>query len=174
MTRSAGNVTILDDYVFSMEKWDNFLYKKYDQAMNFSDAVVQCESDSAYLAFPRSSAENEFISNLFAGSQTWIGVHDIGEGGLPITRGIFARLFFKMRTFWRQIFEHGEDGSFVSIDDADLSFTSWGKKEPHDWTHASGVMMNGETWFTRMKNPDVIFPFVCFNRIQCKFNNIKY
>ena len=25
----------------------------------------------------------------------------------PITRGIFARLFFKMKTFWRQIFYEG-------------------------------------------------------------------
>ena len=54
-----------------MRSWDNSFYKKYDQNKNFTEAVAQCESDGAYLAFPRSSAENDFINDfLHVGSQS--------------------------------------------------------------------------------------------------------
>ena len=72
--------------------------------MTYHDAVSQCESDGALLAFPRSEAENSFIANLFpsSGLTIWIGINDIDE-----------------------------EGNFVSSDGRDLVFTKWGPDEPN-------------------------------------------
>ena len=118
--------------------------------MSFTDAVAQCESDGAYLAFPKHLMENIFISALAGAddrSQSWIGVHDSGK-----------------------------DGSFVSIDETDFWGEKWGDEEPRDWNTARGVIIDSDKlgeWYTRPKTPDVKFPFTCFNKIKCEFNH-KY
>ena len=70
-----------------------FFYKAYATRKTYLDARATCESDGAFLAFPRTPAENEFIGNLMPEDHIWLGFNDLGEegewmreDGLPITR----------------------------------------------------------------------------------------
>ena len=64
--------------------------------MNYLDAKAQCESDGAYLAIPRSDAENAFIASLIPKENIWIGINDIDE-----------------------------EGTFKAVDGGDVSYTKW-------------------------------------------------
>ena len=67
--------------------------------------VDKREAKHAYfLPFKMNSFLSPIRRYLLTWKKRW---YRIGEP--PITRGIFARLFFKMRTFWRQIFHEGID-----------------------------------------------------------------
>ena len=167
MTQSPENFTISDDYIFEMRSWGNFFYKKYDQNMNFTDAVAQCESDGAYLAFPRSSAENDFINDfLHDGSQS-----DKIDSNSTQSQAI--KVISEYAPMWIGIHDNGtaNDGVFVSVDDADLSFRNWHINEPRSWSAViktgTGVVIAYKKWFTR--HTDQNYQFGCFKKITCKF-----
>ena len=89
------------DYTFSENSWGNFFYKVYTIYRNYGDAKAQCESDGAFLAIPRSQAENDFLTDLLPNQNFWIGINDIEE-----------------------------QGNFVAVDGSDISWTNWGPDEP--------------------------------------------
>ena len=72
-------------YTFVEKAWGNLFYKTYGETADkksYLDAKAQCESESAYLATPRSVDENAFITSLISnGYHVWIGVNDIDVEG---------------------------------------------------------------------------------------------
>ena len=110
MTHIPADYNLPDDYTFTMNSWGNSFYKIY-QSMNYVDAKSQCESDGAYLATPRSDAENAFIAGLIPNQSIWIGVSDIDE-----------------------------EGQFISADGLDVTFTKWYQKvrQPDNYQHGNG------------------------------------
>ena len=88
-------------YAFSENSWGNFFYKVYNTPRNYGDAKAQCESDGAFLAIPRSQAENDFLRSLLSNRDFWIGINDIEQ-----------------------------EGSFVSVDGREISWTNWATGEP--------------------------------------------
>ena len=115
--------------------------------MKFLEAKAQCESDGAYLADPRSDAENTFIAGLISG-HFWIGINDIDE-----------------------------EGKFVTADGLNVSYTNWRDKEPNNYQHTDGndedgVLINwaGQSlWNDQSINRP--YKFVCYYRIEGKFFN---
>ena len=89
------------NYTFSENSWGNFFYKVYTIYRNYGDAKAQCESDGAFLAIPRSQAENDFLTGLLPDTVFWIGINDIEE-----------------------------EGNFVAVDGRDIIFTNWYPGEP--------------------------------------------
>ena len=110
VTQIPADYNLPDDYTFAMNSWGNSFYKTYG-GMNYADAKAQCESDGAYLATPRSEAENSFIAGLIPDQSIWIGVNDIDE-----------------------------EGKFVAADGLDVSFTKWYQKvrQPDNYQHTNG------------------------------------
>ena len=90
------------DYTYAKKSWGNLFYKIYG-ANNYGAAKAQCESDGAFLAIPRSEAENDFIAGLIPNEHIWIGVNDIAN-----------------------------EGSFVAVDGDPLSWTKWDSGEPNN------------------------------------------
>ena len=89
------------DYAFSENSWGNLFYKIDKTIRNYDGAKAQCESDGAFLAIPRSQAENDFLTDLLPYDNFWIGINDIEE-----------------------------QGNFVTVDGSDISWTNWGPDEP--------------------------------------------
>ena len=82
--------------------------------MTYTSAKAQCESDGAFLALPRSDAENNFIAGLFPGSNIWIGINDINQ-----------------------------EGVYVAVDGGSISYTKWYSGEPNDSNgNEDGVHIN--------------------------------
>ena len=91
---------------FVENPWGNSFYKIYNEHYGYDDAKAQCESDGAFLAIPRSAAENEFISDLilkYGIGSIWIGINDIEQEGL-----------------------------FVGVDGSEISWTNWNPGEPNN------------------------------------------
>ena len=73
--------------------------------MTYGAAKTQCESDGAFLAIPRSEAENDYIADLIPNNNIWIGINDIDQ-----------------------------EGVFVAVDGSDITYTNWDSGEPNnDW-----------------------------------------
>ena len=72
--------------------------------MTYTAAKAQCESDGAFLALPRSDAENDYIRSLIPGSRIWIGINDIDQ-----------------------------EGVFVSVDGRDITYTKWLSGQPDSY-----------------------------------------
>ena len=72
--------------------------------MTYSAAKAQCESDGAFLAIPRSNAENDFIVSLIPNENIWIGVNDIKI-----------------------------ENSFVADDGCPLRYTNWIHDQPDNY-----------------------------------------
>ena len=89
-------------YTYAKKSWGNIFYKIYG-AKNYDDAKAQCKSDGAYLAIPRSEAENDFIAGLIPNADIWIGINDMAK-----------------------------EGSFVAVDGRQVSWTKWDKNEPNN------------------------------------------
>ena len=85
--------------------------------MTYLEAKDQCESDGAYLAIPRSDAENAFIASLIPNDNIWIGVNDIDE-----------------------------EGTFAAVDGQEVTYTKWRDGEPnHYGGNEDGFLMVGGT-----------------------------
>ena len=89
------------DYTYAKNSWGNSFYKIYG-ANNYGAAKAQCESDGAFLAIPRSEAENDFIAGLIPNEDIWIGINDIAN-----------------------------EGTFVAVDGRPVSWTKWDTGEPN-------------------------------------------
>ena len=72
--------------------------------MTYNAAKIQCESDGAFLAIPRSEAENDYIADLIPNKNIWIGINDIVQ-----------------------------DGVFVAVDGSDITYTNWDSGEPNNY-----------------------------------------
>ena len=72
-----------NDYIFASNPWGVYFYKTYE-SMNYVTALAQCESDGAFLAYPRSEAENDFILSLIPSTDIWIGISDVDEEGTVV------------------------------------------------------------------------------------------
>ena len=90
------------DYTYARKSWGNLFYKIYG-AKTYATAKAQCESDGAFLAIPRSEAENDFIAGLIPNEDIWIGINDIAN-----------------------------EGSFVAVDGHQVSWTKWDSGEPNN------------------------------------------
>ena len=127
------------DYVYAENSWGNSFYKIHE-AKNYNTAKTQCESDGAYLAVPRSDAENAFIAGLIPDEKIWIGVNDIDE-----------------------------EGTFIAVDGTDVSYTKFPWWQPDNFLHKDGLDEDGvlilpnENW-----NDEKItnqYKFVCLYNI---------
>ena len=96
-------------YTYAKKSWGNIFYKIYG-AKNYDDAKAQCKSDGAYLAIPRSEAENDFIAGLIPNEHIWIGINDIAN-----------------------------EGSYVAVDGRQVSWTKWDSGEPNNLDNEDGV-----------------------------------
>ena len=94
--------SVPSDYTYAKKSWGNLFYKIYG-ANNYDAAKAQCESDGAFLAIPRSEAENDFIAGLIPNEHIWIGINDIAN-----------------------------EGSFVAVDGRQVSWTKWDSGEPNN------------------------------------------
>ena len=95
--------------------WDNLSYKIYPAA-SYGAADSQCKSDGSFLAIPRSEAENDFFASLIPNENIWIGINDIEQ-----------------------------EGSFVGVDESNISYTNWRYDQPNGGTGQNGV----EIWNTQ-------------------------
>lgn len=102
--------------------------------------------DGAYLATPRSDAENAFIIGLQPNQNIWIGINDIDQ-----------------------------EGEFISVDGGDLSYTRWAKnpvQQPdnayggENGVHIIGAPNWGSPTFWNDNKIVREYHFVCFHRIQ--------
>ena len=80
--------------------------------MNYLDAKAKCESESAYLASPRSDDENAFIASLIPNENILIGVNDIDE-----------------------------EGTFVTTDGRAVSYTNWKTNQPDNYGSGEDVVV---------------------------------
>ena len=135
------NLSLPDDYKFAKNSWGDSFYKVYEP-MRFLDAIHQCESDGAYMADPKSHAENNFIAGILS-EYSWIGINDIDQ-----------------------------EGKFVrSSDGLQVSYTNWGWGEPNNvnqWDGAYGedavaIHPTGEWNDASIYNEH---KFVCYYRIE--------
>ena len=90
------------DYTHAKKYWGNLFYKIYGPN-NHGAAKAPCESDEAFLALPRSEAENDFIAGLLPNKNIWIGINDFEK-----------------------------EGSFVAVDGRHVSWTKWDTGEPNN------------------------------------------
>ena len=106
--------------------------------MNYLDAKAQCESDGVYLATPRSDDQNAFLSSLIPNENIWIGLNDIDE-----------------------------EGTFVSVDDKEVSYTNWYTGEPNDSGNEDGVAILGvsSNKYWNDKPITMRLKFVCISSI---------
>ena len=126
------------DYTFSENSWGNLFYKIYTTNLNYGDAKAQCESDGAFLAIPRSQAENDFFAGLVPDEPIWIGINDIEQ-----------------------------EGSFVAVDGREISWTNWGTNEPNGGANENAVEIRpyrGNDW--NDINASISKKFVCSLNIE--------
>ena len=126
----------IDGYTFAINTWGNLFYKVY-KAMNYLDAKAQCESDGAYLATPRSDDQNAFIASLIPNANIWIGLNDIDE-----------------------------EGTFVSVDDEEVSYTKWSYGEPNNLEDEDGVHISrSSNGYWNDASITIQYQFVCTSHI---------
>ena len=112
-SQNPENFNLPSDYTFSENSWGNFFYKVYTTFRSYNGAKAQCESDGAFLAIPRSQAENDFLTDLLPNDRLWIGINDIEE-----------------------------EGNFVAVDGRDISWTNWETGQPNGGTGQNAVAIN--------------------------------
>ena len=96
MSENPNDYNLPDDYFFVTESWGCRFYKVYGEKMTYNAAKTQCELDGAFLAIPRSEAENNYIADLIPNKNIWIGLNDIDK-----------------------------EGVFVAVDGSDITYTNW-------------------------------------------------
>ena len=142
------------DYTFAANSLGDLFYKTYDK-MPYVNAKRQCESDGAFLAIPRSEAENDFITGLLPNQNMWIGINDIER-----------------------------EGRYVAVDGGDIPYTNWYPGEPNNHRHGGwcgfcdedGVMIyvggNRKTW-----NDSAVrfsYKFICIFNIAGEFKTMVF
>ena len=150
MSENPNDHNLPDDYFFVTESWGSRFYKVYRKEMTYNAAKTQCESDGAFLAIPRSKAENNYISDLIKGHNhkgIWIGINDIDQEGL-----------------------------FVAVDGSNITYTNWDSGEPSNAHNEDAVIIHPDrnwvgshrehTWNDIDVNARMIF--VCSLRIRGK------
>ena len=114
-----------------------------------SDAKDQCESDGAFLAVPRSDAENNFIADLLPEQHIWIGINDIDQ-----------------------------EGKFVAVDGRDFSYRKWKENQTDNAPNKTDIDENGvhigyweNDWdgYWNVNRVTVSYRFVCSYTIRSKF-----
>ena len=112
--------------------------------MTYNAAKTQCESDGAFLAIPRSEAENDYIADLIPNVNIWIGINDIDQ-----------------------------EGVFVAVDGSDITYTNWDLNEPNNYNNEDAVHIRvGHSKRQKAWNDDKEYKqerFVCSLRIRGKF-----
>ena len=112
--------------------------------MTYNAAKTQCESDGAFLAIPRSEAENDYIADLIPNENIWIGINDIDQ-----------------------------EGVFVAVDGSDITYTNWDSGEPnHDWNEDAVIIRVGHSKRQKAWNDSNRYNrerFVCSLRIPGMF-----
>jgi len=110
------------DYTYAEKSWpldeglDSWgvsrvkLFYKIHYALQYPAAKIECESDGAVLAIPRSEAENDFIADLIPNERIWIGINDMDQEGL-----------------------------FVGVDGSQISWTKWAPGQPDQGLGEDGV-----------------------------------
>ena len=116
--------------------------------MTYNAAKTQCESDGAFLAIPRSKAENFYIADLIPNNRIWIGINDIDQ-----------------------------EGVFVAVDGSNITYTNWDSGEPNNANNEDAVTIHypansirperQKTWNDVTVN--ALVKFVCSLRIRGKF-----
>ena len=104
VSENSNDYNLPDDYFFVTQSWGNRFYKVYNGRMTYNAAKTQCESDGAFLAIPRSEAENDYIADLIPNKNIWIGINDIDQ-----------------------------EGVFVAVDGSDITYTNWDSGEPNSF-----------------------------------------
>ena len=104
MSEEPNDYNLPDDYFFVSKSWGRVFYKVYSERMTYWAAKTQCESDGAFLAIPRSEAENDYIASLIPNNDIWIGINDIHQ-----------------------------EGVFVAVDGSDITYTNWNSGEPNNY-----------------------------------------
>ena len=143
MSENPNDYNLPDDYLFVTESWGSRFYKVYSEKTTYNDAKTQCESDGAFLAIPRSEAENDFIAELIPYNKIWIGINDIDQGGV-----------------------------FVAVDGSYITYTNWDSGEPNNANTGEDAVViryprRQNTWNDVTVNDRE--RFVCSLRIRGKF-----
>ena len=112
MSENPNDYNLPDDYFFVTRYWGTRFYKVYSYKTTYNTAKIQCESDGAFLAIPRSEAENDYIADLFPDEPIWIGIDDIDQ-----------------------------EGVFVAVDGSDLTYTNWDSGEPNNYENAEDAVI---------------------------------
>ena len=140
MSKKPEDYNLPTDYTHVENSWGKSFYKIYTEKKNYGDAKAQCESDRTFLAIPRSEAENDFIAGLIPNENIWIGLNDIDE-----------------------------EGTFVSVDDKEVSYTKWLYGEPNDSGNEDGVEIIGDressNGYWNDKSTKIQNQFVCMSNI---------
>ena len=104
MSENPNDYNLPDDYFFVTQSWGSRFYKVYsDRYIEYNAAKTKCESDGAFLAIPRSEAENDYIADLIPNANIWIGINDIDQ-----------------------------EGEFVAVDGSDITYKNWDSGEPNN------------------------------------------
>ena len=146
MSEKPNDYNLPDDYFFVTKSWGSIFYKVYSEQNDYNAAKTQCESDGAFLAIPRSEAENDYIGDLIPNAKIWIGINDIDE-----------------------------EGVFVAVDGSDITYTNWNSGEPNNsptWNYigdedAVHIHDHQNTWNDQPVHE--LARFVCSLRIQGMF-----
>ena len=117
MSENPNDYNLPDDYLFVTKSWGGRFYKVYSEKMTYNAAKTQCESDGAFLAIPRSEAENDYIADLIPNNDIWIGINDIDQ-----------------------------EGVFVAVDASNITYTNWDLDEPNNYGNEDAVHINPNHW----------------------------
>ena len=142
MSENPNDYNLPDDYFFVTQSWGSRFYKVYsDRYIEYNAAKTKCESDGAFLAIPRSEAENNFIADLIPNENILIGINDIDQ-----------------------------EGVFVAVDGSNITYTNWASGEPNNWggdEDAVIIFSDEKTWNDQAAYHQA--RFVCSLRIQGMF-----
>ena len=138
---NTEDCNLSNEYTFASKSWGDFYYKFYESPRYYADALAKCESDGAFLAYPRSQAENDFILSFVTSNDNldlWIGINDVDE-----------------------------EGTIVTTDGQDIVFTKWWNPLPSNHNNQDAAMMYAANWGSMrghwvMKEATGVYGFVCF------------
>ena len=146
MSEKPNDYNLPNDYFFVTKSWGSIFYKVYSEKYDYYSAKTQCESDGAFLAHPRSEAENDYIADLIPKNHIWIGIDDIDQ-----------------------------EGVFVAVDGSDITYTNWNSDEPNNSrNNENAVIIQNRTWSNQPPvwndiNENYPQRFVCSLRIRGMF-----
>ena len=140
MSETPNDFNLPDDYFFVSKPWGRMFYKVYNEPTDYNAAKTQCESDGAFLAIPRSKAENDYMKILIHIGAIWIGIDDIDQ-----------------------------EGVFVAVDGSNITYTNWREGEPNNWDNEDAVQFHEHLNAWIDQDVHELARFVCSLRIQGMF-----